>query len=57
MSTEPLNSTAEVMPPPLESGHGREPLIAIRDLKVHFNLGGGSVWDKPFGRKAKCRAS
>ncbi len=49
MSTEPLNSTAEVMPSPLESGHGREPLIAIRDLKVHFNLGGGSVWDKLSG--------
>ncbi len=49
MSTEPLNSTAEVMPPPLESGHGSEPLIAIRDLKVHFNLGGGTVWDKLSG--------
>lgn len=37
------------MPPPLESGHGGEPLIAIRDLKVHFNLGGGSLWDKLSG--------
>jgi oligopeptide transport system ATP-binding protein len=27
----------------------REPLIAIRDLKVHFNLGGGTVWDRMFG--------
>src|ERR1700716_3440062 len=31
------------MPPPIESGHG-EPLIAIRDLKVHFPIAGdGSV--------------
>jgi len=37
------------MPPPLEGGQGSEPLIAIRDLKVHFNLGGGSVWDKLSG--------
>jgi oligopeptide transport system ATP-binding protein len=27
----------------------REPLVAIRDLKVHFNLGGGTVWDKLSG--------
>ena len=31
------------MPPPIESGHG-DPLIAIRDLKVHFPIAGdGSV--------------
>lgn len=30
---------------PLESGQG-EPLIAIRDLKVHFNLDGGRVLGK-----------
>jgi oligopeptide transport system ATP-binding protein len=29
-----------------------EPLIAIRDLKVHFNLGGGTVWDKLSGGSA-----
>ncbi|MFN2453829.1 MAG: ABC transporter ATP-binding protein [Pyrinomonadaceae bacterium] len=26
-----------------------EPLIALRDLKVHFDLGGGTVWDKLVG--------
>jgi oligopeptide transport system ATP-binding protein len=31
---------------PLESGQGKEPLLAIRDLKVHFDLGGGTVWDR-----------
>ena len=30
----------EPMPPPIESGHG-DPLIAIRDLKVHFALARG----------------
>jgi oligopeptide transport system ATP-binding protein len=35
------------MPLPLESGRGsEEPLLAIRDLKVHFDLGGGTAWDK-----------
>ena len=29
------------MPPPIESGHG-DPLIAIRDLKVHFPIAGGT---------------
>jgi oligopeptide transport system ATP-binding protein len=37
------------MPPPLERGHDEGPLIAIRDLKVHFKLGGGTVWDKLMG--------
>jgi oligopeptide transport system ATP-binding protein len=36
------------MPPPLERGKGSE-LLAIRDLKVHFDLGGGTVWDKLAG--------
>jgi oligopeptide transport system ATP-binding protein len=27
----------------------REPLISIRDFKVHFDLGGGSAWDKLVG--------
>ena len=27
----------------------RSPLISIRDLKVHFDLGGGTVWDKVAG--------
>jgi oligopeptide transport system ATP-binding protein len=34
--------------PPVASGE-REPLIAIRELKVHFNLGGGGVLDKLVG--------
>jgi oligopeptide transport system ATP-binding protein len=33
------------MPPPLERGKGSE-LLAIRDLKVHFDLGGGGLLDK-----------
>ncbi|MCA1592851.1 MAG: ATP-binding cassette domain-containing protein [Acidobacteria bacterium] len=28
---------------------GAEPLIAIRELKVHFDLGGGTAWDKLVG--------
>ena len=33
---------------PRESSH-TGPLIAIRDLKVHFDLGGGTPWDKLIG--------
>jgi oligopeptide transport system ATP-binding protein len=33
------------MPPPIERGKGTE-LLAIRDLKVHFDLGGGGILDK-----------
>ena len=46
MSTHSAANTSEGMPLPIESGRGSEPLIAIRDLKVHFDLGGGTVWDK-----------
>ena len=44
MSTQETNlDSFEQMPPPIESGHG-DPLIAIRDLKVHFAIAGnGSV--------------
>jgi oligopeptide transport system ATP-binding protein len=49
MSTQPTTNTMQEMPPPIERGHESEPLIAIRDLKVHFNLGGGTVWDKMVG--------
>jgi oligopeptide transport system ATP-binding protein len=49
MSTQPVNTTNLEMPPPIEGGHDGGPLIAIRDLKVHFNLGGGTVWDKMVG--------
>jgi oligopeptide transport system ATP-binding protein len=34
-----------LMPPPIERGKGSE-LLAIRDLKVHFDLGGGGLLDK-----------
>src|SRR5687767_3720475 len=27
----------------------KNPLISIRDLKVHFDLGGGTLWDKVTG--------
>jgi oligopeptide transport system ATP-binding protein len=49
MSTQPVNTTNLEMPPPIERGQENAPLIAIRDLKVHFNLGGGTVWDKMVG--------
>ena len=51
MSTQPLNSSAitKDMPPLLESGRASEPLMAISDLEVHFNLGGGTMWDKLSG--------
>src|SRR3989440_5522133 len=44
MSTSQTNLDGVAqMPPPIESGHG-DPLIAIRDLKVHFAIAGnGSV--------------
>ena len=31
------------------AGSGAEPLLSIRELKVHFNLGGGTVLDKLMG--------
>jgi oligopeptide transport system ATP-binding protein len=34
---------------PLMSTGAGEPLIAIRELKVHFDLGGGGAWDKLVG--------
>jgi oligopeptide transport system ATP-binding protein len=44
------NTPLDMGPTPLERGKGNgEPLIAIRDLKVHFDLGGGTVWDKVLG--------
>ncbi|HEX8141705.1 MAG TPA: oligopeptide/dipeptide ABC transporter ATP-binding protein [Pyrinomonadaceae bacterium] len=49
MSTQPAGKTNVEMPPALERGHDGAPLIAIRDLKVHFNLGGGTAWDKLVG--------
>jgi oligopeptide transport system ATP-binding protein len=34
---------------PLTAAGGRDPLISIRELKVHFDLGGGGAWDKLVG--------
>jgi oligopeptide/dipeptide ABC transporter ATP-binding protein len=39
-------------PPPLELDEKRQPLIAIRDLKVHFDLGGGTAIDNLLGGNA-----
>jgi oligopeptide transport system ATP-binding protein len=46
MSTEPtiINHAR----PPIQ-GNGSNPLIAIRNLKVHFDLGGGGVFGKLIG--------
>jgi oligopeptide transport system ATP-binding protein len=49
MSMQSATNMHEEMPLPLESGKGTEPLIAIRDLKVYFDLGGGTSWDKLVG--------
>jgi oligopeptide transport system ATP-binding protein len=49
MSTQPIDNAATAhMPPALQPKEGTE-LIAIRDLKVHFNLGGGTFFDKLVG--------
>ncbi|HEY0544689.1 MAG TPA: oligopeptide/dipeptide ABC transporter ATP-binding protein [Pyrinomonadaceae bacterium] len=49
MTTQPTDNAAmNRMPPPLQPEEGTE-LIAIRDLKVHFNLGGGTILDKLVG--------
>jgi oligopeptide transport system ATP-binding protein len=40
---------AEGLMRPSSAGGEREPLIAIRGLKVHFDLGGGGVFDKLVG--------
>jgi oligopeptide transport system ATP-binding protein len=46
MSPQPASQQqANAMPPPIERGKGSE-LLAIRDLKVHFDLGGGGFLDK-----------
>jgi oligopeptide/dipeptide ABC transporter ATP-binding protein len=48
MSTESAVDNQK-QPPPLELDAKREPLIAIRDLKVHFDLGGGTAIDNLLG--------
>src|SRR3954469_10227004 len=46
MSQQPTTIPhSQMMPPPIERGKGSE-LLAIRDLKVHFDLGGGGLLDK-----------
>jgi oligopeptide/dipeptide ABC transporter ATP-binding protein len=50
MSTQAVSNNQQ--PPPLELGEQREPLIAIRDLKVHFDLGGGTAIDNLLGGSA-----
>jgi len=46
MSQQPTTIPhSQMMPPPIERGKGSE-LVAIRDLKVHFDLGGGRLLDK-----------
>ena len=51
MSTQPASSQG-TQPPPLELNQEREPLVAIRDLKVHFDLGGGTAIDNLLGGSA-----
>ena len=40
---------SSLTPPPQAASGEREPLISIRDFKVHFDLGGGTAWDKLVG--------
>jgi oligopeptide transport system ATP-binding protein len=47
MSTQGVQQGAGVRP--LMEGGAGEPLIAIRGLKVYFDLGGGGAWDKLVG--------
>lgn len=55
MSSQGANlNEIQQMPPPIERGQG-EPLLALRDLKVHFDLGGGTPWDKLVGRSGDKR--
>lgn len=49
MNTQPIdNAMTNHMPPSLQPAEGSE-LIAIRGLKVHFDLGGGTILDKIVG--------
>ncbi|HZB47437.1 MAG TPA: oligopeptide/dipeptide ABC transporter ATP-binding protein [Pyrinomonadaceae bacterium] len=51
MSSQPTETAPQkgAMPPTLTPAEGGQPLIAIRELKVHFYLGGGTTWDKITG--------
>jgi len=37
------------------SSNGSEPLLSVRDLKVHFNLGGGDAFDRLINRNSEKR--
>jgi len=54
MSTQGIDQTgaAAGMPPTLFPAEGAQPLIEIRELKVHFDLGGGTFLDKLTGGSA-----
>jgi oligopeptide transport system ATP-binding protein len=50
MDTPEVNrNMAQPTPPPI-SGERLEPLLSIRDLKVHFDLAGESAWQRFAGR-------
>src|SRR5918993_1411180 len=50
MSSQPTETAQSgAIPPTLTPAEGHQPLIAIRELKVHFYLGGGTTWDKITG--------
>jgi oligopeptide transport system ATP-binding protein len=48
MSTQETLLNGIPGPPPIDSDRV-EPLIALRNLKVHFDLGGGTAWNKLIG--------
>ena len=52
MSTHEIIANPNVAPPPIG---GEEPLVAIRDLKVHFDLGGGGLVDRMIGTNTEKR--
>src|SRR6266542_1864128 len=43
-----MNQNSEIIKPASRIERG-QPLIEIRNLKVHFDLGGGTVWDRIVG--------
>ena len=49
MTTGGAENITRAAPPDVLRGEGREPLISIRELKVHFKLGGGTAWDRLVG--------
>src|SRR5947209_17019210 len=49
MTFSGVGQTGHSTPHAAATGDEREPLISIRELKVHFDLGGGTAWDKLVG--------